>query len=75
MKHLMHASVITVLVGFSGLVQAAPVLTEIASDNTAIISDGQSYAKTFNPTGFSLSDFTGLKIKGCFESVETTKVT
>lgn len=52
MKYLMHASVITVLVGFSGLVQAAPALTEIASDKTDITVAGQSYDSTTSATFF-----------------------
>lgn len=63
MKHLIHASVITALLGFSGLVQAVgPATTVIASDNTEITIAGQSYAKTFNPTGFSLSDFRNISL-------------
>lgn len=52
MKHLMHASVITVLVGFSGLVQAAPMLTEVISDKTDITVAGQSYDSTTSATFF-----------------------
>lgn len=64
MKHLMHTSLMTALVGFSSLALAAPapVLTEIVSQKTDITVAGQSYATTFNPTSFSLSDFTGLEV-------------